>query len=105
MAGSTWPLDRSIGCQDPPTALVPTEMPSMRDPHPSRRTFVKQSAAAVAATTAAQFALAPNAHAAGSDILKVGLVGCGGRGTGAATQALTADSNVKLVAMADVFEN
>ena len=44
-----------------------------------------------------------NAHAAGSDILRVGLIGCGDRGTGAATQALSADSNVKLVAMADVF--
>ncbi|WP_406698810.1 Gfo/Idh/MocA family oxidoreductase [Singulisphaera sp. Ch08] len=77
----------------------------MRDSHPSRRTFVKQSAAAVAASSAAQFALHTNAHAAGSDIIKVGLVGCGGRGTGAAVQALTADSNVKLVAMADAFEN
>jgi len=74
----------------------------MRDPHPSRRTFVKQSAAAVAATTAA---LNFNAHAAGSDVLRVGLVGCGGRGTGAAEQALTADPNVKLVAMADAFSD
>ena len=77
----------------------------MRDSHPSRRTFVKQSAAAVAATSAAQFALTSNAHAAGSDTIKVGLVGCGGRGTGAAEQALTADKNVKLVAMADAFRN
>src|SRR5947208_4003285 len=46
-----------------------------------------------------------NAHAAGGDTLKVGLVGCGGRGTGAAEQALTADKNVKLVAMADAFQN
>ena len=44
-----------------------------------------------------------NAHAAGGDALRVGLIGCGDRGTGAATQALCADSNVKLVAMADVF--
>ena len=46
-----------------------------------------------------------NAHAAGSDVLRVGLIGCGGRGTGAAAQALRADSNVKLVAMADAFED
>ena len=46
-----------------------------------------------------------NAHAAGSDVLRVGLIGCGDRGTGAATQALGADSNVKLVAMADAFED
>src|SRR3954454_19709743 len=78
----------------------------MRDPHPSRRTFVKESAPAVPATAAAaQLSLLPNAHAAGSDTLRVGLVGCGGRGTGAADQALTADKNVKLVAMADAFGN
>jgi predicted dehydrogenase len=42
-------------------------------------------------------------HAAGSSTIKVGLVGCGGRGTGAAEQALTADSGARLVAMADAF--
>jgi predicted dehydrogenase len=42
-------------------------------------------------------------HAAGDDTLKVGLIGCGDRGTGAATQALAADKNVKLVAMGDAF--
>ena len=45
----------------------------------------------------------PLVHAAGSSTIKVGLIGCGGRGTGAAEQALTADSGVKLVAMADAF--
>src|ERR1700678_1026881 len=55
---------------------------------------------AAAAGTMAAFS---NSHAAGSDMLRVGLIGCGDRGTGAATQALSADSNVKLVAMADVF--
>jgi predicted dehydrogenase len=44
-------------------------------------------------------------HAAGSDILRVGLVGCGGRGTGAAAQAIAADSGARLVAMADAFED
>jgi predicted dehydrogenase len=63
----------------------------------SRRDFLTTAAAA---GTMAAF---PNAHAAGSDVLRVGLIGCGDRGTGAATQALSADSNVKLVAMADVF--
>ena len=43
------------------------------------------------------------AHAAGSDILKVGLIGCGGRGTGAAVNALSADKGARLTAMADVF--
>jgi predicted dehydrogenase len=44
-------------------------------------------------------------HAAGSDVLRVGLIGCGGRGSGAASQALQADKNVKLTAMADAFED
>jgi predicted dehydrogenase len=46
-----------------------------------------------------------NVHAAGGDTLRVGLIGCGGRGTGAASQALAADKNVKLVAMADAFRD
>src|SRR5262249_52330811 len=49
--------------------------------------------------------LLPSVHAAGSDMLRVGLIGCGNRGTGAAEQALSADPNVKLVAMGDVFKD
>jgi predicted dehydrogenase len=45
------------------------------------------------------------AYAAGGDALRVGLVGCGGRGTGAAAQALTADSATKLTAVGDMFED
>ncbi len=45
------------------------------------------------------------AHGGGSDVLRIGLVGCGGRGTGAAADALQADPNVQLVAMADLFED
>ena len=74
----------------------------MREPRPTRRTFVTGSAAALAAA-AAPLDLIANAHAAGSDTLRVGLVGCGGRGTGAAEQALTADKNTRLVAL-DVLE-
>ena len=62
---------------------------------PSRRTFLKASAVAAIG--------APAVHAASGDTLRVGLIGCGGRGTGAASQALRADKNVKLVAMADAF--
>jgi predicted dehydrogenase len=65
----------------------------------SRRTFLKASTAAVAAPALYTAGL----HAAGGDALRVGLVGCGGRGTGAALNALQADPNVKLVAMCDVF--
>ncbi len=67
----------------------------------SRRDFLKTSAATLAGT----LAVAPHVHAAGSDVLCVGLIGCGQRGTGAASQALRADKNVKLVAMADAFED
>lgn len=65
----------------------------------TRREFLRS--AAVAGTLGSY----ANAHAAGDDLLRVGLVGCGDRGTGAATQALGADANVKLVAMADAFED
>src|SRR5437868_7264228 len=66
----------------------------------TRRDFLKASAAVAAGALAA-----PAVHAAGGDTLKVGLIGCGGRGTGAAAQALKADPNVKLVAMGDAFED
>jgi predicted dehydrogenase len=68
----------------------------------SRREFLKLSAAAAAAV-AGPLAIGRSAHARGSDILKVGLIGCGGRGSGAAVNALNADANARLVAMADVF--
>ena len=68
---------------------------------PTRREFLTTAAAATAATALN----APLVHAAGDDVLKVGLIGCGGRGTGAAEQALTADPNVKLVAMGDAFSD
>jgi predicted dehydrogenase len=47
----------------------------------------------------------PYVHAAGSDRIRVGLIGCGGRGTGAAAQAVSAAPNVKLVAMGDAFKD
>jgi predicted dehydrogenase len=68
--------------------------------HPSRRQFLKSSAAMAGA-----LGVAANVHADGNDVLKVGLIGCGNRGTGAATQALKADRNVKLWAMADAFQD
>src|SRR5262245_32589614 len=69
-------------------------------PVSSRREFLKTSSVALAGAAVASL---PTVHAAGSDVLKVGLIGCGGRGTGAATQALNAEANVKLVAMGDAF--
>jgi predicted dehydrogenase len=67
--------------------------------HPTRRSFLRQATAAAAAVPL----LSGRVHVAGSDELKVGLIGCGGRGTGAAAQALRTDGPVRLVAMADVF--
>ena len=73
----------------------------------NRRSFLATSAttAAVAGTAVAGTAsfLSRSAHAAGSDIIKVGLVGCGGRGSGAAKDAMTADAGCRLTAIAEVF--
>ena len=75
-------------------------------PSTSRRQFLKTSAAAtVGSVLAANVSLSQRAFSANSDTLRIGLVGCGGRGTGAANQALNADKNVVLTAMADVFEH
>jgi predicted dehydrogenase len=71
----------------------------------SRRRFLKQSATAVSGAMASGLAISRSAFPAGSDLLRVGLIGCGGRGTGAAVQALSADPNTRLVAMGDAFED
>jgi predicted dehydrogenase len=69
-----------------------------------RRSFVQGAGAVLAASTMAGILpLSRSAHAAGSDTLKIALIGCGGRGTGAAAQALSTQGSVKLWAMADLF--
>ena len=78
-----------------------TERPCAND-GASRRGFLKETAAAAGAAALAA-SWTPMVHAAGSDVIKVGLVGAGGRGTGAAEQALTADKGTRLVAIGDVF--
>lgn len=71
----------------------------------SRREFLKTSSlAAIGAGALGQFASLPGAFAGQEDLIKVGLIGCGGRGTGAATQALRTQGNVKLVAVGDAFK-
>ena len=71
----------------------------------SRRNFLKTSGS-VAASSTVLSTLAPRAYAADENTLQLALVGCGGRGTGAATNALSVDNGpIKLVAMADVFES
>jgi len=74
-------------------------------PGVSRRDFVKSSAAVVGSLMATQFPAAANAYYSTEDEIRIGLIGCGGRGTGAAVQALSTRQNVKLVAMADAFED
>jgi len=74
----------------------------------SRRDFLKNSSTVVAsAALAGGLSISRSAHAQGSDLIKIALIGCGGRGTGAAVQALNnkAMPNVKLVAMADAFRD
>jgi predicted dehydrogenase len=73
-------------------------------PGSTRRDFLTSSAVAGAGLLALP-ALVPSVHAAGSDVLRVALIGCGNRGTGAAEQALRADPNTKLVAMGDMFKD
>jgi predicted dehydrogenase len=72
----------------------------------TRRDFLKTSATATA-TMAALGALdiARVAHAAGSDTIKIGMIGCGGRAAGAAAQILTADKGARLVALCDILKD
>ena len=69
----------------------------------TRRTFLQRTLKAAALGTAA-LATAPRfVHAQGSDIIKIGLIGCGGRGLGAANQAMSTGKDVRLVAVGDYF--
>ncbi|MHC4704480.1 MAG: Gfo/Idh/MocA family protein, partial [Planctomycetota bacterium] len=71
----------------------------------SRREFLKNTGR-IAATSALAAGLGSSVHAAGSSEIKIALIGCGGRGTGAASNALSVEGGpIKLVAMADVFED
>ena len=71
----------------------------------TRRDFLKSSAVLAGTTLAAGVPLSRSVYAAGSDTFKVGLIGCGGRGSGAAANAMNAGKDIKLVAMADIFED
>ena len=72
----------------------------------TRREFIKTTGRIAAASALAGVAI-PHVHAAGSEMVQVALVGCGGRGSGAADNALATSKSgpIKLVAMADVFES
>ncbi len=70
----------------------------------SRRDFLaRSSAVAAAGSIAASFGAIPAVHAQGSEAVNVGLIGCGGRGSGAALNAMRADPNNRLTVMCDLF--
>jgi len=86
----------------------PIMPPSISDTSVFRRSFIRTSAGAAIAP--AIFTAATNLRAqqkadSASETLRLGLIGCGGRGTGAAANALGADYNTRLVAVADAFES
>ena len=71
----------------------------------NRRSFLQKTTALAAAGLAITPELAAKVHSSVDDMIRVGLIGCGGRGTGAAFQALSTEQNVKLVAMGDAFRD
>jgi myo-inositol 2-dehydrogenase/D-chiro-inositol 1-dehydrogenase len=77
--------------------------PQSEDSRSSRRTFLKSTSAAALAGSIGFPAVLRGAAPTGK--LKIGFIGCGGRGTGAANQALTAESDVVLWAVGDAFED
>ncbi|MEY2812013.1 MAG: hypothetical protein RI991_1008 [Bacteroidota bacterium] len=81
----------------------------MQHPKPlnsnQRREFVKTAGLASGAILAAPLLSNANFYSGASEAIKIALIGCGGRGTGAAVQALRSKQNVKLVAMADAFKD
>ncbi len=73
---------------------------------PSRREFLKGSTAALAGSMlAGGLSTARSAYAAGSEKIRIALIGCGGRGTGAAVNCMDVQKNIRLVAVADAFED
>ncbi|UCE47231.1 MAG: Gfo/Idh/MocA family oxidoreductase, partial [Phycisphaerales bacterium] len=76
---------------------------STKSPGTTRRDFLKSSTVAASAAVSGALGISSSTFAGGSDIIRVGMIGCGGRNTGAAAQALTADPGARLVAMCDIF--
>ncbi|MEY3820092.1 MAG: hypothetical protein RL337_273 [Bacteroidota bacterium] len=73
--------------------------------HDKRRDFVKQGSMLAGAIAAAPIISRANFFSGSDDVIKVAVIGCGGRGTGAAVQALLSKQNVKIIAMADAFKD
>ncbi len=82
--------------------------PTIRNSVPpavNRRKFVQASSLAVAAASALPATLSAGVHHSVDETIRVGLIGCGGRGTAAAANACKADSSVKITALADAFSD
>ncbi len=75
------------------------------DHDPKRRDFLKTTAVVTAGTSVGLMSSGNFAYAAGSDTLRVGVVGCGGRGTGAAVNCFESSEGIEIAAMADLFED
>lgn len=73
--------------------------------NPTRRRFLATSAGLAGTAAIGSLPLAHGAYAAGSDVITIGLIGCGGRGSGAAVNAMNAGKDIRLVAMADIFDD
>jgi len=73
-----------------------------RNNHFSRRDFIKTT---VGASLAAAIPAGLGLHAGGTDTIRIGMIGCGGRGTGAAIDCMTAAPGVEVVAMGDLFKD
>jgi len=71
----------------------------------TRRDFLKGTTASAALLGVSSLPFASGVFAAGSDELKVGLIGCGGRGTGAATDCVRSAPGVRIFAMGDLFQD
>jgi myo-inositol 2-dehydrogenase/D-chiro-inositol 1-dehydrogenase len=83
-----------------PAYITPKGIPIME----TRRDFLKTSAVTGGAL-AANLGLLANVHAGGGDAVRIGLIGCGGRGSGAVEQCLRAGPNVRVVALCDAFRD
>lgn len=79
--------------------------PSDPNPAPHRRSFIKTSAALTGGAVVAAGRPAFGVHHGVDETIKVGLVGCGGRGNGAAVNAAHASSNVRITALCDAFDD
>src|SRR5438128_12524114 len=88
------------------TSKAMKELNHPNSPAPTtRRDFLKTSTTIAGGTLLGGLTLERSAFAAGSDTLRIALIGCGGRGSGAADQALSTAGSVKLIAMADACKD